>query len=173
MKLKRLLPVLSLLLLPQIGFAQKKSSVKVIYDKSQDTTCGIVDLGNVAPRIAADYAWLQATYCSPGNTLQPPTLIRLQLLTKASVRAKRGPQMIFLLDGTDRLRFDTQLNYSSSPVLADIGQMIIVNLTTTEFEKICTAKLVEFQVFERSYKLKQKDLAKLNALARAGSTASP
>ena len=173
MKLKRLLPLLSLLLLPQIGFAQNKSSVKVIYDKSQDTTCGIVDLGNVAPGIAADYAWLQASYCSPGNTLQPPTLIRLHFLSRASVGAKRGPQMSFLLDGTDRLRFDTQLIHSSSPVLADLGQMIIVNLTTTEFEKICTAKLVEFKVFGRSHRLKEKDLAKLNGLARAGSTASP
>jgi hypothetical protein len=173
MKLKRLLPLLSLLLLPQIGFAQKKSSVNVIYDKSTDITCGIVDLGNVAAGIAADYAWLTASYCSPGKTLQQPTLIRLQLLSKASVGATRGPQIIFLLDGTDRLLFDTQLNYSSSPVLANVGRIIIVNLTTTEFEKICTAKLVKFQVFGRSYKLKQKDLAKLNAFARAGSTASP
>ena len=173
MKLKRLLPLLSLLLLPQIGFAQKKSSVNVIYDKSTDMSCGIVDLGNLAASISADYAWLQASYCSPGKTLQPPALITLQLGLKASVGARRSPQLIFLLDGTDRLQFDTQLKKISVPAFADVGRIIIVNLTTTEFEKICSAKLVEFQVFGRSYKLKQKDLAKLDWLARAGSTASP
>ncbi len=171
MKRKALLTLILLLLLPQCAFAQKKSSIKVGYDKFRDITCGSVYVGNVASSLAMDLVLLDGSYCSQGKTLQQPTLITLRLISRAWSGATRGPQIIFLLDGTDRLTFDTQFAYASERILGDVGQ-ITFKVTPSELEKITSAKLAEFQLFEHSYKLKQKELSKLNALAHGGSTAS-
>lgn len=170
MKRKTLLTVIVLFLLPQLAAAQKKSSVKVEYDKFKDITCGGVYVGNVASSLARDLVLLDGSYCSHGKTLQPPTLITLRLISKAW-GATRGPQIVFLLDGADRLTFATQLAYASERILRDVGE-ITFKVTPSELEKITAAKVAEFQLFWHSYKLKQKELSKLNALAQAGSATS-
>ena len=171
MKRKTLLTVIVLFLSPQLAAAQKKSSVNVAYDKFTDMTCGIVNVGNVASSLARDLVLLDGFYCSPGKTLQPPTLITLRVIAKAW-GATRGPQIIFLLGGADRLTFATQLAYASERILRDVGQ-ITFKVTPSELEKITAAKLAEFHLFGHSYKLKQKELSKWNALAQSGSSTSP
>jgi hypothetical protein len=166
MKRRTLSTVIVLFLLPQLAAAQKKSSVTVVYDKFQDVTCGRVDMGNLASSLERDLVLLDGYYCSPGKTIQPPTLITLRLISK-TWGATHGPQIVFLLDGADRLTFATQLAYPSERILRDVGQ-ITFKVTPGELEKITAAKLAEFRVFGYSYKLKQKELSKLNALAQAG-----
>jgi hypothetical protein len=170
MRIKGFLSLISLVLLSQSAFAQKKTSVIVGYDKLGDMTCGSVLVGNVAPGLEGDKVLLDGSYCSKGKTLQPPTTITLRLLAKAWLAAS-GPQITFLLDGADRLTFETQFNYAAERPLR-VGQ-ITFKVTPAELEKITAAKVAEFQVFGHACKLKQKELAQLNALAQSGSSPSP
>jgi len=170
MNIRGFLSLIALVLLSQSAFAQKKTSVIVGYDKFNDMTCGIVHVGNVAPGLGADNVLLEGSYCSKGKTLQPPTIITLRLMAKAWLAAS-GPQITFLLDGADRLTFETQFNYATERPIR-VGQLTF-KVTPGELEKITAAKVAEFKIFGHACKLKQKELAQLNALAQSGSSLSP
>jgi hypothetical protein len=157
--------------------AQKKNSVKVEYDKFKDITCASVPLGIVSSfrqevvAVGASVS-MDASYCTPGQKLEPPSQIGVRFRSKAtswlSGMREGTPTVIFLLDGTRlalRGRYEYVIdNGGTSQITLQVGRDELIQITGS--------KAVEFQIYDVAYKLKQKDLAKLKDLAESGPEAA-
>jgi hypothetical protein len=146
---------------------KKKSEVKVNYDKFKDITCASIYIGDISHSFASDLVLMDASYCSPGQKLEAPTVIKVRLISKAWLGVVDPPRAIFLLDGTERLTFVGNYGVAAERILGDVGS-ITLEVQQGELLRITSAKLVEFQLLGATYKLKQKELAKLKDLAETG-----
>lgn len=156
--------IVAVLLALPILAQKKKSSVKVEYDKFKEITCAAVDLGDLATvriRIARENVavLMDASYCSSGQKLEPPTSIVIRLRSQAtswlSGMHAQTPDIIFLLNDTDRLSLQGKYEYVADRVLGGASQ-ITLRVSPDELLRIANAKTVEFQVSGDSYKLNQK-----------------
>jgi hypothetical protein len=149
---------------------KKKSDVKVNYDKFKDLTCASIYVGNISHSFASDVVVIDASYCSRGQKLEVPTMIELRLYSKAWLGVISQQQVIFLLDGSERLTFVGNPGAVTSRILGDCGS-ITLEVQRGELLRISSAKLAEFQLGGAAYKLKEKELSKLKDLAESGSEA--
>ncbi len=134
---------------------KKKSDVKVNYDKFKDITCAGVDLGIVSSfrqevvAVGASVS-MDASYCTPGQKLEPPSQIGVRFRSKAtswlSGMREGTPNVIFLLDGT-RLALRGTYEYvidngGTSQITLQVGRDELIQITGSKARRVSPDHLV-------------------------------
>jgi len=145
---------------------EKKSEVKVNYDKLKDRTCASIYIGHISDSLTSHTVSMYASYCSQGQKLEAPTMIDLRLYSGAWLEVVNEQwRASFLLDGNERLTF---VGRSVGVPGTNVGSMS-VEVPRGDLLRITSAKLVEFQLGAAVYKLQEKELGKLKDLAESRS----
>lgn len=135
------------LVFPNKGVYRHLDKITVEYDKFRDQTTVTLD-----PDIRTYGLEIRAFFISPGNTVQTPKGVSLTFVSfYKDFQYQNANDVIFLLDGRDRLRFDIERD--SRVQSGYVLEFLTSYLGLYDFLRIVNAKTVEVQLFITTFSL--------------------